>query len=84
MALTTPEAVLAGIPLTTVKSGCSVGVTSDSGAALIVARVKPRARSKMVGCIVIDCMDPGTIRLRLLDGEVCFALQSGESWDLRA
>ena len=66
MALATPEAVFAGIPLTTVKSGCSVGVAFDSGAALVVARVKPRARSKMVGCIVIDCMDTISIRLGLL------------------
>lgn len=70
VALATPEAVLAGIALTTVKSGCIVGVAFDSGAALVVARVKPRARSKMVGCIVIDFVDLVSIRLQLLM-EIC-------------
>ena len=54
MALANPEAVPSGMRLTTVKSGCRVGVGLNTGTALVVAaRVIPRARSNLEEYIIV-------------------------------
>ena len=57
MTLATPEAVLSGMRLTTVKSGGRVGVGLNTGTAVVgAARVIPRARSNLEACIFVGCV----------------------------